>query len=65
MKIVFRFLGTNIFFNEKVNTKNVNNISVVGKMYSIIRNRKTIENKFYTKWIFFRTDFYRIKAEGR
>lgn len=28
MKIVFRFLGTNIFFNEKVNTKNVNNICI-------------------------------------
>lgn len=49
MKIAFRFLGTNIFFNEKVNTKNVNNISAVEKMHSIIRNRKTIENKFYTK----------------
>lgn len=57
MKIVFRFLGTNNFFNEKVNTKNVNNISVVGKMYSIIRNRKTIENKFYTKWIFLELTF--------
>lgn len=57
MKIVFRILGTNIFFNEKVNTKNVNNISVVGKMYSIIRNRKTIENKFYTKWIFLELTF--------
>lgn len=57
MKIVFRFLGTNIFFNEKVNTKNVNNISVVGKMYSIIRNRKTIENKFYTKWMFLELTF--------
>lgn len=57
MKIAFRFLGTNIFFNEKVNTKNVNNISVVGKMYSIIRNRKTIENKFYTKWIFLELTF--------
>lgn len=48
MKIAFRFLGT-LFLNEKVNTKNVNNISAVEKMYSIIRNRKTIENKFYTK----------------
>lgn len=57
MKIAFRFLGTNIFFNEKVNTKNVNNISVVGKMYSIIRNRKTIENIFYTKWIFLELTF--------
>lgn len=57
MKIAFRFLGTNIFFNEKLNTKNVNNISVVGKMYSIIRNRKTIENKFYTKWIFLELTF--------
>lgn len=57
MKIAFRFLGTNIFFNEKVNTKNVNNISVVGKMYSIIRNRKTIENKFYTKWMFLELTF--------
>lgn len=50
MKIVFRFLGTNIFFvNEKVNIENINNIAAVEKMYSIIRNRKTIENKFYTK----------------
>lgn len=49
MKIVFRFLGINIFFNEKVNIKNVNNILVVEKMYLIIRNRKMIENKFYMK----------------
>lgn len=40
-----------IFENEKVNTKNINKC-FGGKMYLIITNTNTIENKFYTEYNF-------------
>lgn len=48
MTIALRSMGTITFFKiKKVNTKNITKC-FGGKMYSIIRNTKTIENTFYT-----------------
>lgn len=47
MTIALRSIGTITFFKiKKGNTKNITKC-FGGKMYSIIRNKKTIENKFY------------------
>lgn len=52
MKIALRSMGTSKFLKKKkVNTKNINN-GFGGKMYLIVRNRLTAENKFYTGYIF-------------
>lgn len=45
-------------FKNKKNTKNINKYSAT-KMYTIIRNRKPIENKIDTRYVFFSIDFYR------
>lgn len=64
MEHVLRSKGTSKFLKIKKILKNINKYSAT-KMYTIIRNRKPIENKIDTRYVFFSIDFYRLKARGR
>lgn len=52
-----------IFEYEIFNTKNINKC-FSGKMFLIIKNRKTFENKFYNRWIFCSINILIFKHEN-